>query len=121
MNKTNKDQIIVTFTDLDEPDEVVKFGIDIKCKPYDGRHFDPNILILFSVAVLVNWVTIRKFPQLDVIEEMPESEQARREVGWKQAVLFVLYASLMLFLLYYFIDYIKQVIEACMSFALLFG
>ena len=57
-----KDKITVTFKDLSDPDEVIKFGIDIKCKPYDGRHFDINILILFAVAVFVNWVTIRKVP-----------------------------------------------------------
>ena len=60
-DKVDKDKITVTFKDLSEPQEI-KFGIDIKCKPYDGRQFDINILVLFAIAVFLTWVTIRKFP-----------------------------------------------------------
>ena len=73
------------------------------------------------MAIFIAWLTVRKVPSLDIIEDMPAKEQAWRDVGWRQIILYTAYSNIMVFLLYFYMQYVRQVVEAGMGLFILFS
>ena len=73
MDTLNRDKITVS-AHRNEPSEPIVFTYDILCKSTSERkrEFDPNVLVLFGIAVFVNWVAFRRVPKLDLIENLPQ-------------------------------------------------
>ena len=67
---------------------------------------------LFTIAVVANYIIIRKIPDLEMIEKLPEEDREQfLEIGNGKAVAFTVVASLMLTALYLFKAYLLQLIE----------
>ena len=99
----------------------IRFWIQVDCKREGNPYLDLNYLVLCLLAILTVWVTVKKVPSFDMIEDMPANEQAWREVGWRQAVLYTTYSSIMLFILYYYRGfYFYLVVDTAMGLVTLF-
>lgn len=70
---------------------------------------DPNILVLFCLAVFMVYIAFHT-PELQLILEMSDEEIAETEFKSSQAVFFCFGASAMLLTLYYLLEYINHIL-----------
>jgi hypothetical protein len=80
----------------------------VVCDSAKLRGFDINFLVLFGIAVLVLVIVIKTPPFL-VFNEMSPQEQEQTDLKLSSAVCFFFAASCMLFILYMFMDYLKDI------------
>ncbi|CDW78511.1 signal peptide peptidase [Stylonychia lemnae] len=101
------DTLLVTIS---SGTDQISFDFIVVCDANQLRGFDINFLVLFGIAVLVLVIVI-KTPPLQMLGQMTQEEQEQTDLKLSSAIFFFCSASIMLFILYYFLDSVRGIFE----------
>jgi len=89
--------------------EVAEWGYTVVCKQEKLKGFDVSTLLLFVISVSLVSIGIKKEPYR-LIKELSPEEKEQMKIGSQEAWLMLFGASSFLLCLYFFMDYIVQVL-----------
>ena len=88
--------------------EEIVFEYLVICDAAKLRQFDINFLVLFAIAIAIEVIAI-KTPPLLIFNEMTDQEQEQTDLKLSSAVMFFVMSSVMLLVLYLFLEQIREV------------